>query len=205
MDLTTEELKSIFTIIGAVVGGVYAFLKVIEYKTKNAKIVAVGESFRSTINKLSSQDNTEKISAAILLRRFFDSKTEMGIGSTPYAKETINVIAASLRTLPTSNFQKTLADSLAYAPTLKNADLQKTNLQNAYLGLKDTNTKRIDLSKADFYRADLSKASFKGSILEKAQFYQARLMETIFKDADLRHSSFYEADILNATSLVLNY
>ncbi len=198
MELTIEELKGVFTIIGAVVGGVYAFLKVIEYKTKSAKIAAVGESFTTTINKLSSKDDTEKISAAILLRRFFDPKTEMGIGSTPYAKEAVNVIAASLRTLPANNFQKILADSLAYAPTLRSIDLQKTNLQNAYLGLKDTENKRIDLSRADFYRADLSKASVKGSILREAQFYQARLMGTIFKDADLRDSSFYEADILDA-------
>jgi len=198
MNLTIEDWKGIFTIIGTVGGGVYAFLKVIEYKTKSAKIAAVGESFTSTINKLSSKDDTEQISAAILLRRFFDPKTEMGIGSTPYAKEAVNVIAASLRTLPSNNFQKILADSLAYAPTLRNIDLQKTNLQNAYLGLKDTENKQIDLSKADFYRADLSKASFKGSILQEAQFYQARLLGTIFKDADLRNSSFYEADLLDA-------
>lgn len=198
MGITLEDWKSIFTIVGAVVGGVYAFLKIIEYKTTSAKIVAVGESFSSTINKLSSKDETEKIYAAILLRRFFDPKTEMGIGSTPYAKEVVNIIGASLRTLPTNNFQKILADSLAYAPTLKNIDLQKTNLQNAYLGLKQNKDRGVDLSNADFYKADLSNASLKGSILRNAQFYQARLMGTIFKDADLSGSNFYEADILNA-------
>ena len=200
MELAIEDWNGVFTVIGSVAGGIYAFLKAIEYKTKSTKIIAVGESFNKIVNKLSSKDSTEQISAAILLRRFFDPKTEMGIGSTPYAKEAINVIAASLRTLPVNNFQKILADSLAYAPSniLKGADLQKTNLQNAYLGVKDSENIKINLAKADFYRADLSKASFKGAILNGAQFYQARLMGTVFKDADLQNSNFYEADILDA-------
>jgi len=57
---------------------------------------------------------------------------------------------------PPGNFQKLLADALTKAPKelLAGADIQKANLQNAWLG-------QIDLPEADFYRADLSDASFK--------------------------------------------
>ena len=64
-------------------------------------------------------------------------KTEQGGKGTPYAGEALNVITATLRNVETGSFQKLLADGLAYAPTLKGADLQKTNLQGAYLGARD--------------------------------------------------------------------
>ncbi len=194
MEIILDEWKSIIGFFGVIT----LFLTTIGYKTKRAKITSVGESFASTINKLSSKDDTERISAAILLRRFFDPKTEMGIGSTPYAKEAVNVIAGTLRTLPVNNFQKILADSLAYAPDLIGIDLQKTNLQDAYLGVQKKQSKRINLSKGDFYKSDLSRASFKGAILNHAVFYQARLLGTVFRDADLRYANFYEANILGA-------
>ncbi len=194
MEIILDEWKSIIGVLGIIT----LFLTTIGYKTKRAKIASVGESFTSTINKLSSKDDTERISAAILLRRFFDPKTEMGIGSTPYAKEAVNVIAGTLRTLPANNFQKILADSLAYAPNLIGIDLQKTNLQDAYLGVQKKQNKRINLSKGDFYKSDLSRASFKGAILNHTVFYQARLLGTVFKEADLRYANFYEANILGA-------
>jgi hypothetical protein len=46
--------------------------------------------------------------------------------------------------------QKILADSLAYAPDLRAADLQRTKLQDAYLG--DRVRKGIGVSDADFFR-----------------------------------------------------
>jgi uncharacterized protein YjbI with pentapeptide repeats len=77
---------------------------------------------------------------------------------------------AILREQPPGNFQKLLADALTQAPKelLAGADIQKANLQNAWLG-------QIDLPKADFYRADLSDASFKEATAEGVKFYEARL------------------------------
>ena len=50
-----------------------------------------------------------------------------------------------------SNFQKLLADGLVFAPSLQRADLQRTNLHNAYLGSRGE--RQVDLSYVD-YRAD---------------------------------------------------
>lgn len=115
----------------------------------------------------------------------------------PYAREAANVIAALLRETETGNLQKLLADGLLYAQSLESQDLQRTNLQNAYLGVR--NDGRVpDLRRADFYRADLSSASLKGATATKAQFYQARLHNTIFKNANLEGASFFETDLLGA-------
>jgi uncharacterized protein YjbI with pentapeptide repeats len=111
----------------------------------------------------------------------------------PYAADTVNVIVAILRNQPPGNFQKLLADSLTRAPKalLVGADLQRANLQNAYLG-------RIDLPRADFFRADLSSASFKEGKVQGAQFYEARLARTRFTRAHLEGANFFGADLSRA-------
>ncbi len=96
-----------------------------------------------------------------------------------------------LRDQPTGNFQKLLADGLAYAPSLVGADLQRTNLQNAYLREKD-------VSQADFYRADLSRGSLKAATARDVVFYQARLVGTVFTGADLRRANFFQAELNDA-------
>ena len=105
-------------------------------------------------------------------------------------------MAAILREVETGNFQKLLADGLGYAPSLEQADLQRTNLQKAYLGCKGDD--RPNLRGADFYRADLSGASLKGANASEAVFYQARLHNTVLKDADLGKATFFETDLLGA-------
>src|SRR5277367_2518855 len=119
------------------------------------------------------------MAGAISLRRFYDTKAESG-KHTPYRNEALGVTTAILRGQATSDFQKLLADGLAYAVNLHRADLQRTNLQFAYLGTRQKGAESstdvtIDLSEADFYRADLSGASLKGAYAQGAVFYQARL------------------------------
>jgi uncharacterized protein YjbI with pentapeptide repeats len=94
----------------------------------------VGQAFNSTVEGLSSDAETKKLAAAILLRRFFDEGTEQGAPGTPYEREAIAVIAALLRNTQTGELQKLLADGLAYASSLQGADLQQCNLSRAYLG-----------------------------------------------------------------------
>ena len=130
------------------------------------------------------------------LRRLFVSGTEVEVDQTPYATEAINVIAAILRDERSGSFQKLLADGLGFARSLHGADLQKTNLQNAYLGARSD--RAIDLSGADFFRADLSDASLKGAMARGAIFYQARLAHTVLARADLRDANFFEADLQGA-------
>lgn len=111
----------------------------------------------------------------------------------PYAADAVNVIVAILRNQPPGNFQKLLADALTLAPKplLVGADLQRANLQNAYLG-------GIALPKADFFRADLSSASFKKGHAQGAQFYEARLARTRFTGAKLAKANFFGADLSRA-------
>jgi len=191
-----DELAFWLKIIGGTTTAVVTFiglLKYFDYRSKNQKVESIGKSFMEIIEKLTSLDEIERTSGAILLRRFFDKDTEMGLGLASYSSEAVDIIAASLRSTPTSNFQKVLADGLGYAPNLQKLDLQNTNLQNAYLASEEN-----DFSETDFYRADLSKASFTGAIMKKTVFYQARLINTIFRDANLEESNFYEANLLGS-------
>jgi len=165
-------------------------------------MAAAGDAFNSVVSSLGSDAEVERLAAAIRLRRFFNPRTELGIVDTPYASEALNVIAAVLRTQKTGSFQKLLADGLAYAPSLCRADLQRTNLQKAYLGLRQggegtEEQARIDLYNADFYRADLSGASLKGAKAKNAAFYEARLHNTVLSKADLSDANFFEADLTN--------
>jgi hypothetical protein len=111
----------------------------------------------------------------------------------PYAADALNVIVAILREQPPGNFQKLLADALTKAPKklLAGADIQKANLQNAWLG-------QIDLPRADFYRADLSNASFKEATAQGVKFYEARLARTRFIRAKLQQANFFGADLPRA-------
>jgi uncharacterized protein YjbI with pentapeptide repeats len=218
MDLDTKDMIAIFTALATVLGG---FLGYFRYRSRRDKMEAIREAFHTVVSSLASEAEVERVASAILLRRFFDRKSELGrVGilsrvGTPYASEAINVMAAVLRTQQTGSFQKLLADGLAYAPSLRGADLQRTNLQNAYLGvrkrgestrekvlysLKKTFLKKveIDLRNADFFRADLSGASLKGATATSAAFYEARLHDTVFTGADLCETNFVGADLLGA-------
>lgn len=199
-------IKDIGTILAAVAAVLTALLGIpqyFQYRTRRDKMTAIGEAFNSVVGSLASDAEVERLAAAIRLRRFFDPSTELGVEGTPYATEAINVIAAVLRTQEPGNFQKLLADGLAYAPSLCRADLQRTNLQKAYLGVRTRGKGaqediEIDLTYADFYRADLSGASLKGARAKGAVFYEARLHNTVLSGSDLRDANFFEADLLGA-------
>jgi Pentapeptide repeats (9 copies) len=193
--MDAKDIGSLITALVAIVGSVLAVTK---YLSRRDKQLAAQQAFRAVLDSLSSAVEHQRLGAAILLRRFFDPETELGEGGTPYAREAVDVIAALLRQTETGNFQKLLADGLLYASSLESVDLQRTNLQNAYLGKKKKNDVPPNLTRADFYRADLSAASLKGANAEAAVFYQARLHNTIFKETILTGASFFEADLLGA-------
>lgn len=156
----------------------------------------IGIAFRETVEAISSPNIEVRMASAILLRRFFDEKSEFGVGGAPFAKDTVNVIAAILKTLKTSDFQKTLADSLKFAPNrfLKNGDFQRANLAKAYLGEVG-----VAFEDADFYQANLSGASFKGANLKGAKFYEAKLSGTVFTKTCLASSNFASAICQNVS------
>lgn len=194
---TLQKNADLIVLILAVISGVLiAFFKFFDFRSKSQKLLFIKDSFESVVNKLSSESEIERVSAAILLRRFFDKKSEFGIGKTPYKTETINIIASILRSSPIGLFQKVLSDSLAYAEDLNDVDLQRANLQNAYLGNKSI--RKVDFSRADFFQANLSKASLNGVIANGAVFYNAILAGTVFTNADLKNANFQGSDLLKA-------
>ncbi|HWN09310.1 MAG TPA: pentapeptide repeat-containing protein [Pyrinomonadaceae bacterium] len=209
-----KDVPTAITTIAAVLTGVLGVFKYFQYKTRRDKIMAVRQSFEGVVKSLASKDDVERSAGAILLRRFFDHRSEVGIAGKPYWKAAVDVSAAILRNQERGNFQKLLADGLAYAPSLERTDLQRTNLQFAYLGARDIprpgwyrrlrrrdsafETIITDLSYADFYRADLSHASLRRARVEGAVFYQARMHHTVLRDANLQGANFYEADLRGA-------
>jgi uncharacterized protein YjbI with pentapeptide repeats len=194
MEMEMEKLAGLITAAVALAAGIAATYKYFAHRERQA---LVRSAFSEVVDALGSSDPIHRRAGAIMLRRFFDEKTEQGGKGTPYAKEALNVIAATLRNIETGNFQKLLADGLAYAPDLRGADLQKTNLQGARLG-GDRGVLTVDISHADFYKADLTMASLRNAVARKAVFYQARLASTVMRGADLRGANFYEADLLGA-------
>ncbi len=190
------EILKVLTPMVAIVGGIIGVLKFLGVRTRNEKMREVGEDFRTVVDSLSSDNEVQRLAAAILLRRFFDPLTESGIAQTPYAKEAVSVIAALLRDMPEGKLQKLLSDGLAYAPDLRNADLQHTNLSQAYLG--DRVRHGIDISGADFFEADLSGASLNGITAKKTVFYLAACRKTRFAGACLCGTDFRDADLQGA-------
>lgn len=166
------------TFVG-MVGAVLGILRYFNYRSKRDRIAVVGSAFEVVVEALASDNDVKRLAAAIRLRRFFDRHSEVGTAGATYSTEALGVMAGVLRDLPTGNLQKLLADGLASAPSLMRADLQRTNLQSAYLS-------GANVSYADFYRADLSHASLKGAVARSAAFYQARLVDTVLTGADLR-------------------
>src|SRR4051794_29948912 len=98
--------------------------KYFNYRSRRDRLGAVGQAFGDVVEGLSSDEEVTRLANAVLLRRFFDPRSEFALRSwwkpwryaTPYATDGINVIAAVLRTEGSGPVQKTLADCLAYAP-----------------------------------------------------------------------------------------
>lgn len=210
-----ELLQQILTMAGVLVTAIVSLNVFIQYQKRRDKLASVRQDFEKVVKALASDKEVDRLAAAILLRRFFDPTTEAGAGNAPFAAETIDVIAAILRTQDSGSFQKVLADGLRYAPSLRWADLQRTNLRNAYLGSRKRQSVGadaafgvapaaggdevpLDLRYADFYRADLSNASLKGARADGAVFYQCRMKNTVLRRASLREANFFEADLQDA-------
>jgi uncharacterized protein YjbI with pentapeptide repeats len=192
----TTAVQAWIALLGGFATALVGVLKYFSYRSRRDRVALVGQSFSETVDALSSKDEIKQLAAAILLRRFFDRKTEQGSAGAPYQQEAIRVIAALLRTVETGQFQKLLADGLAFAPTLQLADLQECNLAGAYLGRRPD--RRVDLSRADLYQADLTGASLKGATARGTVFYRATLVKTVFEHADLTNADFREADLAEA-------
>lgn len=121
----TDFLTPIVGMGTAIVGfgsAVIGITKYFNYRSERDKIRLIGDAFEAVVVALRSDNPVERMAAAIRLRRFYDQKREMGTGKeAPYAKVAVDVAVAILRSQPTSDFQKLLADGLGMAPTLERA------------------------------------------------------------------------------------
>ncbi len=191
----TEHIGSFTVIFTGIVAIIYTTR---EYFTKKQTRSEYLKSFEATVSQLASSNTETQLSAAILLRRFLN--IELNWFYFKHKKylfdETINVISSILRVLPTGIYQKTLGDGLAYATGhgLSMKDLQRTNLQNLYLGNKEH---RIQCHKTDFYMADLSYALLENIDGEGIIFYYAILMNCNIKNCNFQNANFAGADLTN--------
>lgn len=178
-------------IVAGIVKGIFSVIS-----SKKSKRDSVSKSFEKTVSQLSSDNSTSKLTAAILMRRYIGVYTRKRLILKNYylRKEALNVISSTLRILPTSVFQKTIADGLAYTSNLCNEDLQKTNLQDVYLGNKKH---RINMKKSDLYRADLSYALIENVNAAHAYFYYSILHGARIKSSNLSYADFRNAELSN--------
>ena len=177
------------------IAGVY-----LNYKTRRDRIAEVGSAFASIVGDLSTDNEVKRMAAAVLLRRFFDERSELAVrgAGTPYRKEAIEVIAGMLREPQPARLQKVLADSLRYAVNLKNADLQNCILSNGYLGQKEGDKFSVDLSGADLFEATCESTSFRNVTAVETVFFRSKLQRAVFNKADLRGADFREAELSGA-------
>ncbi len=175
----------------------YGLVRGIGYllERKARRLEAYFKSFDAVVAQLSSSNTSSQLAAAVLLRRYFNTKQMRK--DADLRVETVNVISALLRVLPVGVFQKTLGDSLAYALELSATDLQHVNLQDVYLGVKNER-KRIRLHKTDLYMADLSYALLERIDGREAILYNAVLFNVKIKNSDFSKACFRGADLKGA-------
>jgi hypothetical protein len=196
LTVNAGDLQGWVALVGALSAAGLGLSKYFDFRSRRERAAAAGQAFVTTVDALASGDEPKRLAGAILLRRFFDRSTEQGEKDTPYASEAVGVIAALLRGTETGTLQKILADGLAYAPSLVYADLQRCNLQKAYLGKRPDRCP--DLSRADFFEADLSGASLKGARACETVFFRATMRSTVLRDTALMGADFREADLQGA-------
>lgn len=204
-----NNVEALYT-IGVVMAGAILYVITKLIRTNNQKRQDTQEQFNLVVDQLSKDNETSQLSAAIILRRFFDTI----IDKDRFRKETINVISSMLKIHPTGIYQKTLGDGLAYAINLNYADLQRTNMQDLYLGKKnekddelekkgqlpkrsDDDSWKITMDFTDMYGANLSYALVENVVGFGTVFNSAILNHTNIKCCTFRKADFKYADLTN--------
>lgn len=193
MALSISDFLQLIAILGVVAAVVYGILKFVSdlLQSESRRRENYYKSFDTVVSQLSSDNKSSQLSAAILMRRYFNH-----IGNNKRKDmrlEAVNVISSLLKVLPTGVLQKTLGDGFAYAETLDKVDLQGTNLQNLYLGRKDN--MRISMKETDMFKSDLSYATLNQIDGQKAVFLDAILYHTQIKNCNFSYAYFKGADL----------
>ena len=204
-----NDVEPLYTIALVLSGAaLYVITKI--FRTNNQKRQDTQGQFNLAVQQMSQDNETSQLSAAIILRRFFDAV----IDKKRFRKETINVISSMLKIHPTGIYQKTLGDGLAYAGNLNYADLQRTNMQDLYLGKKNEkddalekkgkapktdkdDSWKITMDFTDMYGANLSYALVENVIGYGTVFNSAILHHTNIKNSSFVKADFKYADMTN--------
>ena len=110
------QVIALTLIVGTIVYNTLKFIR--DTKEEKAKVREANQkSFELLVSHLTSNNTASQLSAAILLRKYFND-TNKKDEQDGLRKETINVISSMLRILPTCVLQKTLADGLGFATEL---------------------------------------------------------------------------------------
>ncbi len=209
LNISIGNVEGLYT-IGVVLAGVILYVITKVVRTGNQKRQDTQEQFNKVVEQLAKNNETAQLSAAIILRRFFNAI----IDKDRFRMETINVISSMLKIHPTGIYQKTLGDGLAYAGNLNYADLQRTNMQDLYLGKKnekdDAKEKKgiksksdnddswkITMDFTDMYGANLSYALVENVVGFGTVFNSAILHHTNIKNCTFRKADFKYADLTN--------
>ena len=209
LNISIGNVDGLYT-IGVVLAGVILYVITKVVRTGNQKRQDTQEQFNKVVEQLAKDNETAQLSAAIILRRFFNAI----IDKDRFRMETINVISSMLKIHPTGIYQKTLGDGLAYAGNLNYADLQRTNMQDLYLGKKnekdDAKEKKgiksksdnddswkITMDFTDMYGANLSYALVENVVGFGTVFNSAILQHTNIKNCTFRKADFKYADLTN--------
>ena len=207
--ISIGNVEGLYT-IGVVLAGVILYVITKVVRTGNQKRQDTQEQFNKVVEQLAKDNETAQLSAAIILRRFFNAI----IDKDRFRMETINVISSMLKIHPTGIYQKTLGDGLAYAGNLNYADLQRTNMQDLYLGKKnekdDAKEKKgiksksdnddswkITMDFTDMYGANLSYALVENVVGFGTVFNSAILHHTNIKNCTFKKADFKYADLTN--------
>lgn len=176
---------------------------------QSQRLRSIGESFDTISHQLTDlgpeSSPHKRLIAAVRLRRFFDLEGEYAIKSwlctkCPYEQDAVGVISALLKTdlgNEDPQFQKALADSLAYARDISGADLQGADLSNAFLGNR-LGAKEVSLKGLDFFQAKLIKASLKSADCRGAKFFQAEMTGCVMDYGKFNGVDFRGANLTNA-------
>ena len=209
LNISIGNVEGLYT-IGVVLAGVVLYVITKVVRTGNQKRQDTQEQFNKVVEQLAKDNETAQLSAAIILRRFFNAI----IDKDRFRMETINVISSMLKIHPTGIYQKTLGDGLAYAGNLNYADLQRTNMQDLYLGKKnekdDAKEKKgiksnsdnddswkITMDFTDMYGANLSYALVENVVGFGTVFNSAILHHTNIKNCTFKKADFKYADLTN--------
>lgn len=187
-------------VIAALATLVVTIVKLVDYiaKDSHSKADNMHANFNSTLNGLKSDSETERITSAILLRRYINDLNFFKRATT-YKKDALNVMSSLLRITTCGEFQKALADSLSFTVDVQHQDFQYANFQNAII--KVSGGKHINMSHADFYQADLSYASINNAKCVETVFCGCNMRNTKFRNCNLRNCDFRGANLSGAKFL----